>query len=76
METHGGRDVPQSHIQETRQDNITKTILQVSHSREISQGQTSNTTKDVETPGHVGSEIKKNKEDDQTVPGMGRKGSQ
>ena len=76
METHGGCDVPQSHIQETRQDNITKTIRQVSHSREISQGQTSNTTKDVETLGHVGSEIKKNKEDDGTVHGLGRQGSQ
>ena len=76
METHGVRDVPQSHIQETRQDNITKTIRQVSHAREISQGPTCNTTKDVETLGHVGSEIKKDQEDDGTVHGLGRQGSQ
>jgi hypothetical protein len=37
-------------------------------SGEIPQGQTCDTTTYVETVGHVGSEIKKNKEDDRTVP--------
>lgn len=40
METHGGRDVSQSHIQETREDNLTKTFCEVSNSRSVPAWQT------------------------------------
>jgi hypothetical protein len=35
METHGGRHVPESDLQETRKDNLTKTVQEISQSRSV-----------------------------------------
>jgi len=68
METHGGCDVLKSHVQETREDNITKTVQKISQPGCLPAWQTQDATGDVETPGHVGGEIQEIKKDDRTVP--------
>ena len=76
METHGGCHVSESNLQETRQDNLTKTFREVSQSPSVPAWQTENTAGDVATPGHVGGAVQENKKDDRTVPHMGPTGGQ
>ena len=60
METHGGGDVPQSHLQETCQNNLTKTFCTLSKSTGIPTWEIKNTTTDVETFRYVGGKVKEN----------------
>ena len=76
METHGGGYVPEFDLQETRKDNLTKTLQKISQSRSVPAWQIENTARDVETTRHVGSEIQETTQDVPTVPVMGQEGSQ
>jgi len=76
METHGGCHVPESNLQETRQDNLTKTFQKISQSRSVPTWQIEDTAGDVETVGHVGSEIQEATQDVRAVPDMGQERSQ
>ena len=76
METHGGCHVPESNLQETRKDNLTKTFQKISQSQSVPAWQIEDTARDVETTRHVGSEIQKTTQDVRTVPHMGQERSQ
>ena len=76
METHGGCNLPESNIQETRKDNLTKTFCKISQSRSVPAWQIEDTAGYVATTRHVGGEIQETTQDDRTVPVMGQAGGQ
>ena len=55
METHGGSDVFESHIQKTREDYLTKTFRKISKPSGLSKRTSKNSTTNVETSRYVGS---------------------
>ena len=63
METHGGGDVFEFDLQETRKDNLTKTFQEIPQSRSVPTWQIENTTGDVATTWHVGSAVQQTTQD-------------